>query len=195
MHLMFQGRWLTCLWPGLAELWLAGSWSGLLQALGFSALLNAALATTLVWTDLLAAEMRFAAWTAVAMLWLMGIWSAWRSTLARHEPDGDLFSSALSEYLQGNWFAAEALLSKIVAADARDIEAPLLLAALFRRTGRMQEARAALDRLSRSQGAEKWELEIQRERVLLDRMPANEPAPVSEAARAADESPPISRAA
>src|SRR5688500_18920436 len=99
---MSQGRWLTCLWPGLAELWLVGSWSGLFQAVGFAILLNGALTTTLVWTELLSPEVRFAGWTAVATLWLLGIWSAWRTTLARHEPDGDLFSSALAEYLQGN---------------------------------------------------------------------------------------------
>lgn len=193
---MSQGRWLTCFWPGLAELWLAGCWSGLFQAVGFAILLNGALATTLVWTELLSAEVRFAGWTAVVTLWLMGVWSAWRSTLARREPDGDLFSSALSEYLQGNWFAAEAMLERLVTADARDIEARLLLATLLRRTGRPSEARAALDKLSRSQGAEKWELEIRREQDLIDRTPAIEEAPApSEVSAAKDEPIKTSRAA
>jgi hypothetical protein len=193
---MSQGRWLTCLWPGLAELWLAGWWSGLLQAIGFAILLNGALVTTLVWTELLSPEVRFAGWTAVATLWVLGIWSAWRTTLTRREPDGDLFSSALSEYLQGNWFAAEAMLDQLVKADARDIEARLLLATLFRRTGRLEEARAALDRLSRSQGAEKWELEILRERSLMERMPAIEAAaPANKVSAADDEPASIARAA
>jgi hypothetical protein len=198
---MSQGRWLTCLWPGLAELWLVGCWSGLLQAVGFALLLNGALATTLVWTELLSAETRLAAWAAVALLWLMGAWSAWRFTLNRREPDGDLFSSALSEYLQGNWFAAEALLERLVKNDPRDIEARLLWATLLRRTGRLQEARTALDRLARSPGTEKWDLEIRREKVLMDQMPAIEPTPAEEvktdhdAAQAADETINTSRAA
>jgi hypothetical protein len=173
---MLQGRWLTCLWPGLAELWLAGCWSSLFQAIGFAILLNGALATTLVWTELVSAEVRFAGWTAIATLWLMGIWTAWRTTLARREPDGDLFSRALSEYLQGNWFAAEALLERLVTADVRDIEARLLLATLLRRTGRESEAGTALDQLARRQGAEKWELEIRREKALIDRTPPIEAA-------------------
>jgi hypothetical protein len=173
---MSQGRWLTCLWPGLAELWLAGCWSGLFQAVGFAVLLNGALAATLVWTDLVSPETRFAGWTAVATLWLMGVWSAWRTTLARREPDGDLFSKALSEYLQGNWFAAEAMLERLMKADPRDIEARLLLATLFRRTARLNESRDLLEKLARSQGAEKWAPEIARERELLDQTPVGQPA-------------------
>lgn len=167
---MTQGRWLLCCWPGLAELWLAGAWSGLLHATLFGLLLNSALATTLVWTNLVGAEVRFAGWIAVGTLWLLGVWTAWRYTLARREPDGDLFSRALSEYLQGNYFAAEAMIQQLLLADARDIEAHLLLVSLLRRTGRIDEARAALEKLARSHGAEKWELEIMRERQLLDRL-------------------------
>ena len=175
---MPKGRWLTCCWPGLAELWLVGSWSALATAVGFAILLNLALAVSLVWTQLLTGEVRFALWTAVGSLWVFGIWTAWRTTLARPEPDGDLFSRALGEYLQGNWFAAEALLEQLLKADARDIEAQLLLATLFRRTARLQESRTQLDRLSRSPGSEKWLMEIQRERLLLDATPATiqEPA-------------------
>ena len=88
------------------------------------------------------------------------------------------------------------MLEQLVKADARDIEARLLLATLFRRTGRLEEARAALDKLSRSQGAEKWELEIQREQALIDRTPAIEPpAPANEVSAADDEPTTTSRAA
>ena len=174
---MPKGRWLTCCWPGLAELWLVGSWSALATAVGFAILLNLALAVSLVWTQLLTAEVRFALWTAVGSLWVFGVWTAWRTTLARPEPDGDLFSRALGEYLQGNWFAAEALLEQLLKADARDIEAQLLLATLFRRTNRLQESRSLLDRVARSPGSERWGLEIRREKRLLDATPTRqEPA-------------------
>lgn len=174
---MSNGRWLTCCWPGLAELWLVGSWSALATAVGFAMLLNLALAASLVWSQLLADEVRLALWTAVGSLWLFGVWSAWRTTLSRPVPDGDLFSQALGEYLQGNWFAAEALLEQLLKADARDFEAQLLLASLFRRTNRTQESRTLLDRLARSPGSEKWLLEIEREKLLVDATPtANEPA-------------------
>lgn len=183
---MPKGRWLTCCWPGLAELWLVGSWSALATAVGFAILLNLALAVSLVWTQLLTAEVRFALWTAVGSLWVFGVWTAWRTTLARPEPDGDLFSRALGEYLQGNWFAAEALLEQLLKADARDIEAQLLLATLFRRTARLQESRTQLDRLSRSPGSEKWLLEIQRERLLLDATPATTQEPAEPPLAAAE---------
>lgn len=176
---MARQRWLLCCWPGLAELWVQGSWSALAQACGFTALLNGALAVTLVWTELVSPELRFAWWTSVALMWLLGIWSAWRCLQSGPDARGDLFSHAMGEYLQGNWFAAEAVLEQLVKADARDIEAQLLLATLFRRTGRLAEARAALDRLSRSYGSQKWELEIGREQELVQSALASPASPQS----------------
>jgi hypothetical protein len=43
-----------------------------------------------------------------------------------------------------------------------------MLATLLRHTKRYREAGASLDRLERFEGSEKWELEIRRERDLLD---------------------------
>ena len=55
----------------------------------------------------------------------------------------------------------------LLAENPRDLEAGLLLATLFRRTGRPREAETELNRLERYQGSEKWALEIGRERQLL----------------------------
>jgi hypothetical protein len=43
---------LLCLWPGLARLWLRGDLRGLLAAVGFAGLLNAALVATLIWPEI-----------------------------------------------------------------------------------------------------------------------------------------------
>ncbi len=157
-------RWLPCAWPGLAELWLQGSWSALGLAVGFAALLNLMLATTLVWTAWWSEELRFAGWTAVATMWLLCGWDSLRKMrLDGTVVSGDLFSRALNEYLQGNYFAAESLLRQILHKDGRDIDARLMLATLLRRMRRVDEARATLDDLKRYRFAEKWQLEIERE--------------------------------
>jgi Flp pilus assembly protein TadD len=74
-----------------------------------------------------------------------------------------LFSQGISEYLKGNWFEAERHFREILKHDRQDAEAHLMLATLFRHTGRPAEARQKLSELKRLPGGPKWELEIQRE--------------------------------
>ena len=166
----------ACIWPGLADLWQQGSWSGLLLALIFGLLLNFSLAASLIWTEWASPELRFAAWTGVGSFWLIGFCTAWRQTgLDRSLLTQDLFSQAVNEYLQGNWFQAESLLEQVLRKNRRDVDAQLMLATLYRHTGRCDEARAALEQIKCWRGAEKWELEIQREREQL--AAASEQAP------------------
>jgi cytochrome c-type biogenesis protein CcmH/NrfG len=98
----------------------------------------------------------------------------------------------LGEYLKGAWFEAESLLGKLVAQDHRDVDARLMLASLLRHTRRPLEARRQLDELQRLEKAEKWQVEIERERQLLKQAEATlpdplpeEPSPAAEIARAA----------
>ena len=51
--------------------------------------------------------------------------------------------------------------------EQRDVDARLMLATLMRHTARADEAMKQLDLLASLDGAEKWELEIRRERELL----------------------------
>ena len=44
------------------------------------------------------------------------------------------------EYLRGNWLEAESLLQRLIRESARDFDVHLLLATLYRRTRRYDEA-------------------------------------------------------
>jgi thioredoxin-like negative regulator of GroEL len=76
--------------------------------------------------------------------------------------DEDLFNAAQNEYLKGNWYEAEVALNRLLDGNILDVEARLMLASLLRRTGRGDEAATQLARLSRTDGAERWRLEIAR---------------------------------
>ena len=164
-------RWLTLLWPGLPQLWFAGAWSGLLMAIGFAALLDLGLSSR-IWTELFAPESRAAIWLAVGAAWAVaGAMSCrWVARLnAAGQPAGqaDLFELARVEYLQGHWFEAETALRRLLDRNTLDSQSRLMLAALLGRTGRRGEGLEQLDRLSRTDGAEVWHLEIARWRARL----------------------------
>ena len=67
------------------------------------------------------------------------------------------------------------MLAALLKHDIRDIPARLLLASLLRRVGRLEEAKRQLDTLGRFEAAEKWQLEIQRERQLILYKPTGNP--------------------
>ena len=162
----------TYLWPGLPQLWYEGAWSALALTIGFGLLLDLLLAVTFVWVELLSPPLLTVGWLALGVLWLLSVIGA-RGTAQRstedgeHQPAEDLFRSAQGEYLRGNWFQAEAILLRMLERDARDAEARLLLATLFRHTKRYKESREQLAHLSRFESAEKWNEEIAHERELL----------------------------
>ena len=86
--------------------------------------------------------------------------------------DRGLFIQAQAEYLKGHWFEAETLLRRILRHCSRDADALLMLATLYRRTKRWDEARRQLDRLDRLDGSRKWRLEIAQERERLRKLAA-----------------------
>jgi len=166
-------------WPGLARLWLRGQWSGLAVAMGFGSLLQLALVVTFVWPQLLSRDLPIwaaptGAWVLVVGLWIAGVRStlALRRQLAREamgnpaavEP---LLRQVQTEYLKGHWIEAESLLRQLLGQRPADVEAQLLLATLYRRTKRYDEARAQLDALTQHAAAAKWIDEIDRELKLL----------------------------
>jgi thioredoxin-like negative regulator of GroEL len=81
-----------------------------------------------------------------------------------------LFRRAQAEYLQGDYFQAEATLTGLLAREPRDAEARLLLATLLRHTQRYEEAEDQLKQLSRFETAARWQIEITCERALLKRL-------------------------
>lgn len=172
------------LWPGLPQLWVRGSWSALAAALVAAAALNVVIVGCFGWSELIDARLRNALWVSLACIWLgAAIFSAFQ--LRRHAAPSELassddpFNQALDLYLKGDYYQVERLLSNILDKNIRDLEARLLLATLLRHTGRVDEAATQLDQLLCFDGAEKWELEIQREKEILieaKNNPINNPA-------------------
>ncbi len=164
--------WGTYLWPGLSLIWRYGSWLGLAIAVGFTALVNLALAASILWSELFTAGLRSLIWAVVGGIWAVSaiLASRWDSREARPQdlsPREDSFALAMDHYLKGNWFEAEYLLSGLLAANPRDVDAGLMLATLWRHTGRFDEALEGLARLERWEDAKKWDWEIGRERDLV----------------------------
>lgn len=168
----------TCLWPGLPQLWYDGSWRGLAIATGFAGAVNVLAVTSLVWHELASQTVQVVGWLAVLAGWLGAAIVSWRS-LGRRDgqnvgerspsPSEDLYPAATNEYLKRNYVAAERLARKLLAENERDIPAILMLAAVCRRTGRTDEAKAALERAGRLEASRPWSLEIERELARLKR--------------------------
>lgn len=170
-------RWATCLWPGLPQLWYDGSWRGLAAAVAFAAAVNGLLAVSLVWYELASPTGMGVGWLLAAFAWMASAVVSWRwlaccqrrnQRQLRVESAEDLYPAAMNEYLKRNFVAAERHLLELLAADGRDCAAGLLLASVWRRTGRIGDARGELARLSRLEAAGPWMLEIERDLKLLD---------------------------
>ena len=167
----------TVFWPGLSRLWLRGEGSGLLAAVLFGLVVNSLLITTFVWPRLLGTEgttqvFNLLGWFAVLCFWGVSVVSTWR-LLPRLLPGADsrgddaLFMRAQHEYLKGHWFEAEKLLLKLLEQSPRDADALVILAGLYRRTERYEEAERQLILLEHLEGGGKWLFEIDTERRLL----------------------------
>ena len=163
----------VCLWPGLPRLW-QGEWRSLLLSVGLAAAVNALLLLTFVLPHAVGGWL-LVGWLLVGTGWIIGIWRTARRAAHAVEADArqeDLFLQAQAQYLRGHWFEAQAALEKLLSRQPRDVDAHLMLATLYRRTGRTREARRQLRILRRIDGAEKWELEIEQERRHAQRAPA-----------------------
>lgn len=168
---MYTLSWITCLWPGLPRLWWRGDGKALLGALAFAAAVNLGLVSSLVWSDSLPTWLLTAGWIAIGVIWIGCVVHGWRSLPILRGATGpakeDLFIRAQAEYLNRHWLEAEELLHELLAQQDQDAEARLMLATLYRHTGRLAEAGECLQRLARMDGGQRWGLEIARERRLL----------------------------
>ncbi len=160
--------WAVCLWPGLPQLWRRGAWTGLAFAAGFTLVLNAALLASLVWTDWLGSTVRTSLWWGIIAIWCCSSASQWWNSGRPANPGdpkstGDLFPHAQDQYLKGNWLETERLLHDLLDRDETDAEAALMLATLYRHTGRWDEADAQLEKLARRDAAARWRMELEDE--------------------------------
>ncbi|MBN2021310.1 MAG: tetratricopeptide repeat protein [Pirellulales bacterium] len=143
-------------------------------AVGFAALVNLALATSLVWNEMepFTPPVRSIVWMGLALVWLVS--AVYSVSRIRREPGGvrsavqpDAFDQAVEHYLQQDWYETQRLLGRMLRANPRDVDVRLMLASVLRRTGQWDEADEELDRLERMEESRKWELEIGRERECL----------------------------
>lgn len=197
---MRWGQLLLCGWPGLAQLWLRGSYPALFLAIGFSILLNLALVSTFLWPALLGDTFPVIAWPILLSAWLasaivsfkmIGELSVPPPMAAQQERSGfstensgksnndcqteltgvishTLFNRAQREYLKGHWSETESLLKQQLNQTERDIEARLLLATLYRRTRRLDDASEHLKQIEKFDDSVHWSFEIDRERQLIE---------------------------
>lgn len=174
---------LTCLWPGLAELWYRGRWSALPSAVAFGVALNSLLVARFVYPEWLAPSLvRLACWIGVAIWLVLTLRAASRLPALlrpRSVPETrDRYSEAWKEYLQGRWHEAEAVLAACLEVDPRDCQSLLLLAGVYRHTDRFEAAENTLKQLSRLETADAWWLERQAEEKRLARdQPSPDPQP------------------
>jgi hypothetical protein len=164
---------ITCLWPGLPRLWWRGEWVALVSAVVFGAALNLVLVSSFIWPELLPAGWAILGWLTVAAVWCCCVIRSYRSLSTLHDAtpvvDRGLFIEAQREYLRGHWPETESLLQRLTRCSPGDVDAQLMLATLYRRRGRIDEAQARLQVVERLDGAQRWQWEISHERWLLNR--------------------------
>jgi len=149
-----------------------GSWSALGVAVIAAALICAVMVGSFGWTELITSGVRNTLWASLAVVWcIAAIVSAvkLRYDAAKNEMGEceNSFGQVVDLYLKGDYYQVEQLLNKLLKENPRDLDASLMLATVLRHTGRFDEESKQLDQLICFDGAEKWELEIQRERELL----------------------------
>ncbi len=173
---MHSSPYIICLWPGLPRLWIRGDWAALATAVAFGAALNLVLVSSFVWPELLPPSFNLIGWLVLGTVWLASAIQAYRSLPHLREPpqvdDRGLFIQAQAEYLKGHWFEAETLLRQLLRYCSRDVDVLLMLATLYRRTKRYDEAAKQLDRLDRLDEACRWRWEIAQERATLRQLAA-----------------------
>ena len=157
------------LWPGTTGLFRYGRWSFLAVAVTFALLVNLFLVLNFYWTAMITVSQRntalvllFVAWIALTMLAKMVEHRI--AALKTVDPDDKIFKEATQHYLGGHWFEAESLLTKLLKKNPRDVESALMHATLCRRTGRWEDAKTILDRLSFYEESGRWFREIEMER-------------------------------
>ncbi|MDX1964272.1 MAG: hypothetical protein SFX18_14050 [Pirellulales bacterium] len=173
----FYRRWMqpahwAILWPGLPELWQGGDFSALIQAVIFSGLLNLCILSTWVWLDLLPGAAWIGAWLILTGFWIISCYSNARALqklayISSGETSANLFIQAQTEYLRGNWFEAENHVERLLQRRSNDVEARLLLVAIYRESGHFQAATQELAIVETLSDAAGWRFEILREKAYL----------------------------
>lgn len=179
-------HYLTCLWPGLAEVWWRGRLASLPAAVSFALAVNLLLVTRFLYPQWLTGTLvRLACWVGVAA-WLFWVVRSIKELPELIEPRKasdlpDPFPEARAAYLAGQWAEAEALLADVLGVEPRDPPALLLLSGVYRHTGRLEAAAEVLQQLARLESADAWWLEREAEQRRLGRATAAQTADEAQA--------------
>ncbi|WP_146442524.1 tetratricopeptide repeat protein [Botrimarina colliarenosi] len=192
-------HWAAYLWPGLPHLWVRGSLAGLTLALAFSVLLNVLVLATLVWPAWLESRLKFACAATAVVLWFAALWetrgelrrlAAERDAADSDEPavplpseitvNDQLLTEAQTNYLRGDWLAAERLLRQAIRRDRDDFEARFWLVSVLRSAGRLRHAERLLRRVERLDAAAAWRHEIADERRRLTAAAPTQPQQIDD---------------
>ena len=164
----------TCLWPGLAELWWRGRLSALPSAIAFTLALNLMLVTRYLYPQWMAGSLvSMGCWIGL-IVWVFYVFRGVREVPALIAPrmvsaEPDRFPDARTAYLCGQWSAAEGFLTDVLSIEPRDPPALLLLTGVYRHTGRLDAAEILLREIGRLEIADTWWLEIEAEGRRLER--------------------------
>ena len=174
---------LTCLWPGLPEIWFRGQLGSLPIAIGFAVALNAVLVSRHIYPEMLPAALASMAFWIGGALWVLcGIHAARELPMLvcpRQVVDTpDRFEEAHAAYLAGQYERAEEAINDVLSIEPRDPPALLMLVGIFRHTDRLENAALLLDEIRRTEAADRWFLEVNLEQKRLDRQlePLDEPS-------------------
>jgi hypothetical protein len=159
---------LTCLWPGLAEVWWRGRLTGLPAAVAFTFALNLYLIARYLYPEWIAGGLVSLGFWVGLLVWAFYVVRSVRELPGLIAPRSvseqpDRFAEARSAYLRGEWPEAEGLLTDVLAIEPRDPPALLLLAGVYRHTGRLEAATLLMNEIRRLEVADSWWLEVRAE--------------------------------
>ena len=167
-------HYITCLWPGLSELWWRGRLSALPVAIVFAFALNLLLVMRFLYPEWLSGILiSMACWIGV------GAWAFYVMRSVKSLPEllrprevsekPDRFSEAQLAYLNADWKTAERDLLGVLAIEPRDPPALLLLSGVYRHTDRADSAKLVMSELGKLEIGEQWSVEIEAEMRRIDR--------------------------
>jgi hypothetical protein len=167
-------HYVTCLWPGLAELWWRGRLSALSTAIPSTICLNLFLVTRFIYPGWISPGLVSMAFWVGTAAWIFYCIRSIRELplllVPRQVSDApDLFPESREAYLRGNWSEAEKLLTEVLAIEPRDPPALLLLSGIYRHTDRLASAEILLAQISRLEVADGWAVEVASEQKRLQR--------------------------
>lgn len=143
-------------------------------AVAFAAAVNFLLVARFIYPEWLTLTLvRMAGWVGVAV-WLFCVLRSVREMPALLNPrlvseQPDRFVEAHLAYLRAQWPEAESLLADCLSVENRDPPALLLLAGVYRHTGRGEAAERLLEEIRRTEAADRWWLEVDGEEKRLRR--------------------------